>query len=37
MIRTIEAKVREGRRLSTADAAYLLGDAPLIGPGRAGQ
>ncbi|MCY4110865.1 MAG: dehypoxanthine futalosine cyclase, partial [Chloroflexi bacterium] len=30
MMRTIEATVREGRRLSTADAAYLLGDAPLM-------
>ena len=30
MIRTIEAKVREGQRLSTADASYLLGDAPLM-------
>ncbi len=30
MMRDIEAKVREGRRLSTADAAVLLSDAPLI-------
>ena len=30
MMRDIEAKVHEGRRLSTADAAVLLSDAPLI-------
>ena len=30
MMRDIEAKVREGRRLSTSDAAILLSEAPLI-------